>query len=99
GLAQGEYRLDVGAWGVKQGWVLDDPQTRAAGTTRLEVVVGRGLAASGRLLDAAGNPMHGASIVLLHSDGRHTRSTQTGADGRFSVGGLVRGSYTAQVVL
>jgi uncharacterized GH25 family protein len=67
-----------------------------AGAT-VQIVLAKGLAAKGRLLDASGKPMAGTQIALAHSDGKHNQSAATDADGNFSVDGLVEGTYAAQV--
>lgn len=55
-------------------------------------------ALSGRITDAAGNPVVGATVDIVHVPSNTTRSVTTNADGRFSAQGLrVGGPFSVTV--
>jgi carboxypeptidase family protein len=65
----------------------------AAGTKDARLALSVGLSATGRLLDADGNPLKETSLVLT-TDASPTRAYgKTDADGRFTVTGLLPGRY------
>jgi tetratricopeptide (TPR) repeat protein len=53
---------------------------------------------SGRVTDAAGNPIAGAKIVLTFVSNGDTAETMTGDDGRFNKGSLGRGDWNIDVI-
>ncbi|MDE1961069.1 MAG: carboxypeptidase regulatory-like domain-containing protein, partial [Xanthomonadaceae bacterium] len=55
-------------------------------------------ALSGRITDAAGNPVAGASVDIVHVPSNTTRTVTTNADGRFSAQGLRVGGPFAVTV-
>jgi 5-hydroxyisourate hydrolase-like protein (transthyretin family) len=94
GLESGErYTLTAQA----QGRVNATVEDVAAGSKDVKIVLAKGLEASGHLVDAAGKAMAAAQIMFTHTDGKHSQWTQTQADGRFTVAGLVEGTYEAKV--
>ena len=55
-------------------------------------------AIEGQVLDAGGQPVAGAAVVVLHTESRSTSSTTTDASGRYSARGLrVGGPYTITI--
>ena len=55
-------------------------------------------ALGGRVTDAAGNPVSGATVVITHVESRSVSTTTTGADGRYAARGLrVGGPYSVVV--
>jgi hypothetical protein len=68
-----------------------------AGSKDVKIVLAKGFEASGHLVDAAGKAMGSAHIMFTHTDGKHSQWAQTQPDGRFTVSGLVEGTYEAKV--
>ena len=52
---------------------------------------------NGRVADPQGGPVNDAVVTLMARDGSTTRSTRSGADGTFSLGGVPAGSYMLTV--
>jgi hypothetical protein len=94
GLENGEkYTLQAQA----QGRVNVTVEDVLAGSKDVKIVLNKGLEASGHVVDAAGKAMANTHVMFTHSDGKHTQWVQTQADGRFTVGGLVDGTYEAKI--
>ncbi len=51
---------------------------------------------AGRVVDAHGSPVAGATINVRNTDTGSTRTLRGGPDGRFRVGGLTSGAYTVE---
>ena len=93
GLESGErYTLTAQA----QGRVNTTVEDVVAGSKDVRIVLAKGLEASGRLVDAAGKGLGAVQISFTHTDGKHSQWAQTQPDGRFTVAGLVEGSYEAK---
>ena len=52
----------------------------------------------GQVLDPSGTPVSGATVTLTPEDQSFERSSQTGEEGRFRFGGLIRGNFRITVV-
>ncbi len=96
--AEGTFMVRVSAPGRVPGR-LDGV---AAGTATLRLVLAKGLTASGRITDAAGKALASTSVSLVRSDHGHSDHggndhAQTDAEGRFTVEGLVEGTYDVSV--
>src|SRR5580765_3320313 len=63
-----------------------------AGTTHLDVTLGRGLGLSGVVATSAGLPSAGASVTASVSGGEDA-SAETDEAGHFTLGGLTPGRY------
>ena len=66
--------------------------TRPASTAVRDVALHDGGCLTGQVLDATGNPVAGTAIAVIDQD-RAVASTQTGADGRFTIPGVKAGVY------
>lgn len=79
-----------------------EPVVVAAGATvtGIDAVLARGGGADGRVLDADGAPVAGASVLATpveYSTGAISRMATTGADGRFRVAGLAAGDWYLEI--
>ena len=91
-LAPGrEYTVHAGVRGLAPAKVLHV----AAGAKDARLALTAGLSASGRLLDADGNPMKDTHLSFRTDASPIRASATTDADGRFSVTGLLPGRYRA----
>ena len=90
GLGDGPFTVTVGG-GASDVVPIDHPEAVAVGATGLTLTAARGLAVSGRLVDAAGNPVIKA-YVMAHQQGATTNCWgRTDESGAFSIGGLREG--------
>jgi hypothetical protein len=60
--------------------------------TEIGFTLQRGMPVDGRVIDARGQPVTGASVVAKYGDGRNAGQTETGADGGFLLQ-LLPGAY------
>lgn len=72
-------------------------QSVLAGSTDLRLQLVRGLSVSGRLLDAAGNPLADTNLSLVNAATSRTVGTRTDGEGHFATTGLVAGTYAVEV--
>lgn len=106
GLAAGTYTVqfvDPQNRGYASEY-YDDQATAGAATpvvvavgvprTHVDAQLGLGGSISGRVTNAAGEPL--AGIDVWASNGSSGTGARTGADGRYRIGGLVTGSYVVQ---
>lgn len=99
GLDAGAYAVtvhDVG--GNAGGFLACCVSGVAAGATGVELVVRRGLSISGRVVDEEGRPVAGRHLQTLDAErnpfqAHPPQGPATGADGRFTIGGLAPGRY------
>ena len=85
--------------GNAQGRVNVALENVAAGSRDVRLVVAKGLACGGRVIDATGKAVANRQIMFTSEDGKHSQWTQTDEEGRFAATGLVDGAHTAQVYL
>jgi 5-hydroxyisourate hydrolase-like protein (transthyretin family) len=94
GVAAGQsYELSAQVQGRVNARVPDV----LAGSKDVRIVLAKGMEATGKLSDASGKPMASASISFSRTGGGQNQWVQTGADGRFTVGGLADGVYDAKL--
>jgi protocatechuate 3,4-dioxygenase beta subunit len=60
-------------------------------------VADRGLSVSGRVVDAAGEPVARVDVGLRHEESGAPAECVTDDDGRFTATGLVRGAYRVRM--
>jgi protocatechuate 3,4-dioxygenase beta subunit len=106
GLAAGSYTLEFSKSGSSFLTQYLGGTSSSQGATVLTVALGDSLthkdmtlpsaaSISGRVVDAAGNPIDGVS-VNASSTSSGSGNTRTSADGTYTISGLVAGSYTLQ---
>jgi hypothetical protein len=98
GLAPGRYMVQLPAWqGSKHdGLVLMGGGDVAAGTSDLVLNAVAGEKIAGTVVDDAGQAIAGAWVNAQPPNGMQ-RNARTGADGRFEISGLPRGTVSVQV--
>jgi protocatechuate 3,4-dioxygenase beta subunit len=99
GLPEGEFHLVVRA-GQYVSRVLrstDLPSPSSAEVPRVPVLLEKGLAIRGRVLDIEGRPQEGTYVLCSHSDlDGLVKATQSGPEGRFAFAGLLPGEYKVE---
>jgi RNA polymerase sigma factor (sigma-70 family) len=71
----------------------------APGATDVRIRLARGLRATGRILQADGNPFANCVVTLTLDAGEHRVTVVADADGRFTAAGLREGTYRVEVRL
>lgn len=107
GLGEGTFTLNVQRPSVDGNNSRPQRRTQvAAGTKDVEILLEEGLVIEGVLLDASGKPLAQVHIAAnpipdpdRPDDGEvvHGQGAQTGADGKFRIGGLTPGRYGIQM--
>ena len=108
GLSAGTYYVrfsDNGGDFATQWW--NGSTTRAGATavtlttaqarTGVNADLGTGATIGGSIVNAAGDPVYSAHVVLTSVDGADVRYSYPEADGTFAASGLAAGSYTLKV--
>jgi protocatechuate 3,4-dioxygenase beta subunit len=94
-LDPGDYTMNVGAEGYARD--TSDLTVSAGSGAELRFTLARGGAISGRLVDAAGNPVGGVHVMAMSGDGDRLRTAggqPTLPDGTFQIPSLSAGTYT-----
>jgi protocatechuate 3,4-dioxygenase beta subunit len=91
--ARGRYVLETSA----TDRVADTRAGVAGGARGLVIILERGLAVAGRVLDAAGRPLARTNFGVRPVGGKAMKYADTDADGRFRIEGLARGAFEAWV--
>lgn len=106
--AEGEFEfvgLDPGAWKLSvradSHLALYDQALRVPSTEAVELVLTRSARVAGRVLDPNGLPVHGAQVRVAADypaefDGAHSGSTESDAEGRFSLMSVGPGPVTLE---
>lgn len=105
GLAPGTYTVQCGGsqgWARTTGpayglWRRDDVEIVEGAPVELAIELEVGATLEGRVSDAAGEPVGGATLFLHREDGTVDTNwgrNQTDGAGRFEVGGIAQGTYT-----
>lgn len=100
GLEPGIFNLEVSAEGYKKRVLRGLELPEEADVEDLEIILERGLAVTGRVLDDRGRPVSGARVsAMMENDGGEMNmdigfpSTETDGEGRYRLGGLELGRY------
>ncbi len=103
---EGAYRLEnlsAGTWNVVASLEATGQQARGEVTlasgapeTRLDLEFSKGLSLTGRAVHG-GSAVSGAALYVEGTNVDHSGWSRTGADGSFTVGGLVRGTYRVEL--
>ena len=94
-LIQGNYRLVLTTtdnYGVVQDFAV------AGATSALNVTLSPLFDVSGVVTDPSGNAVNEATVTLTDTTGSLSFSSQSGADGAYSVAGVPAGTYTVSIV-
>ncbi len=102
-LAAGRWTLRLSANGFPRPGELSLDVRRDEVVDDVKLTIGAGLSIAGRVVDARGEPVDHASLMLLRQKQnprdlpRPVASATTDAAGRFRIGGLERGAFTLDV--